>query len=355
MKKIIILVLILLTTGCYDYKELNDLAIIPAIGVDYQDNEFIVTFEILNDKKSENINIELAKKTTLVSSRDDDFVTAFENTIKMIPKEAYFYQLKLLILSENMAKHGIDNIADYLMRENKINKSFYTVILENGSIEDLLNLNIDNEPVISTAILDLIMKNTTISPVNMNDSFDFLINTILSKGIDITIPSIKIDDDSISLSNIKLFNDFKLVGTLDNIESNTYYILKDEVYNVYYEKDDNVITIYNNKLGINYKNGKITLVLKANGSIKNINDDYDLKNDKTYTKLSSIFSKELEEDILDLIKASKDNNSDFLGIGNLIYKKDPNKYESNKWKEIPININVELNVNRNGLLYEVIE
>ena len=45
MKKILIIILtLLLCTGCFDYKEINDLAIINAIGVDYENDECIKSF-----------------------------------------------------------------------------------------------------------------------------------------------------------------------------------------------------------------------------------------------------------------------------------------------------------------------
>ena len=55
--KKLLLTLIILTTlffmsGC-SYKELNDLAIASAIGIDYENNEFIITSQILNFQKSE--------------------------------------------------------------------------------------------------------------------------------------------------------------------------------------------------------------------------------------------------------------------------------------------------------------
>ena len=44
MKKILIIILtLLLCTGCFDYKEINDLAIINAIGVDYENDEYVIT------------------------------------------------------------------------------------------------------------------------------------------------------------------------------------------------------------------------------------------------------------------------------------------------------------------------
>ena len=54
MKKIIILLcLTFFLTGCYDNIELNDLAIISGVGIDYKDNQYYLTYEILSDIKTE--------------------------------------------------------------------------------------------------------------------------------------------------------------------------------------------------------------------------------------------------------------------------------------------------------------
>ena len=355
MKKIILVILLLLTTGCYDFKELNSLAIIEAIGVDYQDNEYIVTFEILNDKKLENTNIDTARKTTLVTTKDKQFVKAFEDAIKATPKDAYFYQLKLLLITEDLASHGIGDIADYLLRLHKVNKSLYMVMVDDTTIPDILSLDIDNEPVISSAILDLISKNPKLSPVNTSDSFDLMVNKILKKGSDIAIPSIKIEKDTIALSTTKLFHKYKYSGSLTEDETKTYFLLKDSVYDIYYEDDGNTIAIYDNKVDYSYDQDKITITFKAEGSIKTLNEKYNLKNSDTYIKLSNKYSNLIKQDILDLIKASKENNSDFLSLGNLIYNKTPKDFYEDCGLEKEIIVKVNINVNRNGLVYEVIK
>ena len=40
MKKIILIIFIVLLTGCYDYRELNDIAIISGVGISKEDNEY---------------------------------------------------------------------------------------------------------------------------------------------------------------------------------------------------------------------------------------------------------------------------------------------------------------------------
>ena len=52
MKKIFFLLLIpFFLTGCYDYQELNNRAVIAGIAIDYKEDEFWVDLEILNNKK----------------------------------------------------------------------------------------------------------------------------------------------------------------------------------------------------------------------------------------------------------------------------------------------------------------
>ena len=46
MKKIILLFILLLLTGCKDYTEINDLGIISGMIIDYKDNKYEITTEI---------------------------------------------------------------------------------------------------------------------------------------------------------------------------------------------------------------------------------------------------------------------------------------------------------------------
>ena len=80
MKKIIFILLIpLFLGGCYDYQELNDLAIISGIAIDYED-DYEVTFEVLECQKEND------EKTSYVKATGKTISEAFANASLKIPK-----------------------------------------------------------------------------------------------------------------------------------------------------------------------------------------------------------------------------------------------------------------------------
>ena len=94
MKKILIIILtLLLCTGCFDYKEINDLAIINAIGVDYENDEYVITLEILNDQ----IDKDSSKITSYTKvGRGKNLTSAIENAADKLSKQLIFNHVKVL-------------------------------------------------------------------------------------------------------------------------------------------------------------------------------------------------------------------------------------------------------------------
>ena len=52
MKKILLIPIILLLTGCWNYNELNNLAICTGIAIDKNENNYEITFLVSNAKKT---------------------------------------------------------------------------------------------------------------------------------------------------------------------------------------------------------------------------------------------------------------------------------------------------------------
>ena len=115
MKKLILLfTCILFISGCYDYKELKDIDIITGVGVDYEDGKYKVTLEVLKATAKDNKE---EQNTILIDASDEVFSKAFESTYTKFDKQPYFSQLKLLLISEDVAKDpGIQELTDFILR-----------------------------------------------------------------------------------------------------------------------------------------------------------------------------------------------------------------------------------------------
>ena len=118
MRKIIILLIpIFFLTGCYDYRELSDLAIITAVSIDKVDDNLEVTIQVVNPKKEQD--------TT--STNEPDFVTytsyaktvqeALRKVVNDSPAKLYASHMELLVISEEVAKNYLNEILDFFSRD----------------------------------------------------------------------------------------------------------------------------------------------------------------------------------------------------------------------------------------------
>ena len=128
MKKILILVfLILLLTGCYDYKELNNLAIVSGISIDYINNKYELNLEILNDDElSQN-------RVYYISDTGESLKEAFKNISLKINRIPLYSHIKIIILSDDVIKKKKKEFINYVIDNPNITTKFYIVRSNNSS------------------------------------------------------------------------------------------------------------------------------------------------------------------------------------------------------------------------------
>lgn len=117
IKYLSILLIIPLLSGCYNYRELNELAITTALSIDYSDNNFNIIVEVINPTKQQDA----------VSANNSPFVNyyssaptlqdALRNVVIDSPRQLYAAQLELIILSEEAATNHMSEILEYFSRE----------------------------------------------------------------------------------------------------------------------------------------------------------------------------------------------------------------------------------------------
>lgn len=355
MKKIIILVITcFLLSGCYDYKELNDVAIVSGAAISYKHKKYEVTLETIVTKKSDSGQSE-ESKTMLFTGKGPTPATAFNNTLASVDKKASFSHLQIVLLDESVAKSSIKHISNYLFRDIHINNTFYYILAKDVDAKKILKTKIKNEPIVTNALMDLFDNENDKELLDYHNEFDNLYAKLKSNKEDIIIPSVTLKDNKIAYGNYGIFKKDKLVDYLSSTESKTYNLLCSKVANSLYDDHKVAITIYKNKPSFKVEKDKINILIDAEARIKCFNNDDSLRTGTENKKLSKKFSKVIKKEVQKLVEKSIENESDFLGLGIEYYRHFPKNYKKDIFKQLKYDVDVNLQVNRNGQAFEVIK
>ncbi len=338
VKKIFLVVcLLFLLSGCFDYKELNDMSIVSSIGVDYIDNEYVVSFEITNSSK-DGSSTEI--DTNVVTSNDKNLSKAFNKVMNMCEKSVYLEHVELLIIGEDLAYKGISEVLDYIIRDTTINNNYFVVVGKNPS--KLLESNDENKSM-SEIIVDTVSYAQ--GKTNVED-LDIMASKLITKRQDIALPYIE-DDDGIKYKMISYFNGDKMI---DDIDYKIYSLLMLDTDNVLFTSEGNTINVYKKKVSYEIKDNKIIVKICGSGQIKEISKNINLKDKDSYGKLEKLINEQIKKEIIEFIDTVIGGESDLLGFKDLYYKKYKDIRNSFKYDVL-----VDVTVNKNGTIYEVLD
>ena len=188
MKNIILLFFILLLTGCYDYKELNNIALVVGASIDYIDNNYELNLEILNDDElSQN-------RVYYVNSSGNSFKEAFHNASLKINRIPLYSHIKVMILSNDIIKNK--DFINYIINNHNITNKFYIVGSKDNAY-DILKFK-DQKEISSESIYHLI--NTQ----NKQLDFEKYASIVLDNKKKLYIPFISIEDNTFIMEDLNV-------------------------------------------------------------------------------------------------------------------------------------------------------
>ena len=354
MKKILIIILtLLLCTGCFDYKEINDLAIINAIGVDYENDEYVITLEILNDQ----IDKDSSKITSYTKvGHGKNLTSAIENAADKLSKQLIFNHIKLMILSKSIIEEKFENIIDLFLRNTYFRENFYVISATKNKPETLLNHTTNEAPIASTAITDTLESISYSSNTNVLKKFDEIVEEVITYGIDTCFSNITLKDNEFIVDGMSIFNNYSYKSNLSNEYVKIYNLLTDNfdrpTYTINYDNLNFTTAINNGKINTEIKSGTINATGNLMGRIIDNDPKFNIRDPKNLERIDNDFTNLLNKKISEFIKVLQDNNSDILGITRNYYKKTRTK-DKDYWLKLDIKSNIKFNINKKGLIYDV--
>ena len=370
MKKFVLIIItlfiLLISSGCYNYKEINDMAIVSSIGIDKdnKNDKYIVSAQIMNSKESEDSE---DSQITVYTKEGDTVHEALRNITLKSPRKLYGNHLSKIVLSEEVAKEGIDNILDIFNRITEVRNEFIITIVKEDKASDVLKVLTTTESIPAEYVkLSLKIADKT-SGLTYATKLDEFISLYLKKGIDPVVPVLKIDKkekkgttinnitttspiSKIVIEDLAVTNKGKLETYLKNEEVIGYNFLRNQIQKmiipVKCDDENNYasILILKNKTKSNTAKKDNEYIINFNINSEAIITEYNCKKDLTDEKVIKELEKDTEKKIKRYIKKSlnkqKETKGKFLGLERIIYLDYP-KYK-NEYYSVIYNANVIL-------------
>ena len=374
MKKFVLIIItlfiLLISSGCYNYKEINDMAIVSSIGIDKdnKNDKYIVSAQIMNSKESEDSE---DSQITVYTKEGDTVHEALRNITLKSPRKLYGNHLSKIVLSEEVAKEGIDNILDIFNRITEVRNEFIITIVKEDKASDVLKVLTTTESIPAEYVkLSLKIADKT-SGLTYATKLDEFISLYLKKGIDPVVPVLKIDKkekkgttinnitttnpiSKIVIEDLAVTNKGKLETYLKNEEVIGYNFLRNQIQKmiipVKCDDENNYasILILKNKTKSNAAKKDNKYIINFNINSEAIITEYNCRKDLTDEKIIKELEKDPEKKIKRYIKKSlnkqKETKGKFLGLERIIYLDYP-KYKN---EDYSVKYNVNVNLVRKG-------
>jgi len=374
MKKLILLILpLLLLTGCYNYRELNELAIATAVEVDKIEDEFHLLVQVANPKNPKDASSSNQPQFVTYEGKGKTIQEAFRNIIKSSSIKIYGMHIQLLIITENIAKEDLSSMLDFFFRNTEIRKEFYVLVDTTPNNDELLKVLTPVINLSSQNILNSLETNNKHMGISNLVTFNDLMDIYLDDNKELILPTIYIEgnyeegkteenlkstesDANILLGNMAIFKDEKLLGYLNKKQSIAVNIINNNVKDVLITHECNKnkytteeITFDKTDIKIDLKKLKVTINIKGSGYIAEYGCEGDLTKEKTINKIKNNLNNYIEKELKKTItEINQKYNTDIYNFKDMIYKQNPkyfNKIKDNYYKEIFNKLTYEINSN----------
>ncbi|ACL74905.1 germination protein, Ger(x)C family [Ruminiclostridium cellulolyticum H10] len=354
-------------TGCYDSREIEDLAYVVAIGIDEADNNmFNLTFQTAVPKS---ITTGEGETTDIKSFKTDNFLSGFRKTGRYLSKKINLSHTKIIVVSEEIAKRGLLPFLNGLQNYMELRPNVNIIVSANGAKNYIESL----QPKLTaspTKFYDMMFKSyQTDFRVPSSQLGDYLYRTDSSGSQPVTIytevdnsvidskkpeagkptEQQKEEKKNMSIKGLAVFNRDRMKGSLDSAETSLYALLTgsidfikldvkdplDERYkilsNIRKDRSSKTnIQVYGNRPQIN-----VDLNLRAD--IEAVQSNIDYSDPAKSARVKKAYEDYLKNEMNNLLsKVSYKYKSDIFGFGQIakMNYRSISQWDKIKWHEI---------------------
>jgi spore germination protein KC len=365
---------VVLLAGCWDKVEIEDRLFVLAIGIDKAKEEeklqptdrYIINFvspvvAALKDWAGEGETFKTYKTTSSI------FTFGLNQMYERMDKKLSFQHTRVLIFGEDLLKDEklFKEVLDAVGRSHEFHRNMYVFAVP-GEAEAVFKIKPKYTSLLAMYITGIAENNVYQSSIYKMPAYQMYDNLTNFDG-NTVIPSLRASEDEAKVSGVGIIKNYKLIGYLDDKDSETLNWLNNSANGGLIAVKHNELEIpfiyndFNTKLVLNKVEGD-KVYLTYNMEVEGSAEEYIWGESLMEQKLLDAVEKGLEKTIEDRSKSLIDKlknefKVDLIGVGpylrkhhSAIYKSIEKDYESFFTKNVEINIKAKVSIRRVGTI-----
>ncbi|WP_139487889.1 Ger(x)C family spore germination protein [Brevibacillus dissolubilis] len=169
---LLILWMILLITGCWNRREIEDLAFVLATGIDKSSQGYLLNVQVANVPALSKDGNNAPTFFTYTSAGQTVF-DAVRKTTHTSPNRLFWAHTKVLVINEKAAQSGIKPYLEFFSRDAEERRNFLLVVSPHKTI-DILKADIKTEIIPALALANILegyRSTSTSVKLNLNEFF----------------------------------------------------------------------------------------------------------------------------------------------------------------------------------------
>ncbi|WP_169865127.1 Ger(x)C family spore germination protein [Sutcliffiella halmapala] len=376
--------LLTLLTGCWDLQEVNEISIVSGLAIDKgSESRYRLTVELFNPSEMGSENASGHTASIVLGIEGDSLGELTHKINTVISRKPIYSHMKTVIISEEIAQAGIEEIFDIMDRHREIRNDFNILVVEAPNLAaDALRITYPLQKVSTQKInsqAETFQNEWGGDPgIRLMD----LVDAIVSPGREPTTSVIKIiggvqqgstvenNQATTPLTYIEMvgnsvFKDNKLIGKMSLVNTRSYLLTQNNL-----NRTSIAITCSENKtVDIRIKRMKANTTVKMIGGVPkiqiNISGEGTLEGSQCRDSIASFkvtdeyekkSAKLIADEVFQTINlAQKKYGSDIFGFGETLYKSTPSEFNKVKdnWNEVfseaQVEVDATIKIRRSGL------
>lgn len=346
--------------GCWDAKDLQNLAIVSAVGIDVDEKlpgKVVVTVQIIKPgevrsasggggggESSEGSSASQKPAYVMVSSSGNTISEVFQNFVHQVDRELYLSQNQIIVFGKEAARRGVYPYVDYFIRIRESRETTWILVAE-GKASEILETNLGLEKIPAIAINRLVVNRELASQASGTTLHDF-VSSMLSETSAAYTSLIQVtgtEDKKIRLAGTAVFKEDKFIGAFDKTETRGFLWVinkvKSGVITVKSARGEFNLDVLqaNTKMVPEIRQGKvkIKLVINVQYGVRGTEKSEDFTKPDLTESLQILVGQAVRREVMAAVGKAFQFDADVFGFGEAVHRKFPKEWEKMKpeWEQ----------------------